>query len=232
MRWSSSFPTIVAFAQQRGARLPHCPVPGFLTGPRFDASPAFACAPVRRVARLSTRPTPFEVAETFTPELSPPQVTPRRSRVSLRSCLDPCCGGTCTRWDSAVMGCNFAPPAFAGFLATTRHSAPVPRLGTSPLGRSAPWRGSLGIGTTGSHVPQKSRSQADAAFMPDTTQVVSRAPPGLLPGYPPVPVSVSSRCLSTRHQRFTPVRLPDPYLTRSSAPFPHRSPRRLLTNAA
>jgi hypothetical protein len=30
---------------------------------------------------------------------------------------------------------------------------------------------------------------------------------------------VSSRCFSTRHQRFTRVRLPDPYLTRSSAPF-------------
>src|SRR4029453_15915065 len=26
-------------------------------------------------------------------------------------------------------------------------------------------------------------------------------------------------CFSTRHQRFTRVRLPDPYLTRSSAPF-------------
>jgi len=76
----------------------------------------------------------------------------------------------------------FAPPTFIGFLATTRHSAPVPRLGTSPLGRSAPLRGSLCIGTTGSHVPQKSPSQAHAAFMPDTTQVVSRAPPGLLPG--------------------------------------------------
>ena len=130
MRWSSSFPSIFAFAQQRGARLPHCPVPGFLTGPRFDASPAFACAPARRVARLSTRPTPFEVAETFTPELSPPQVTPRRSRVSLRSCLDPCCGGTCTRWDSAVMGCNFAPSGLPDFSAPTGRSVPVPRLGT------------------------------------------------------------------------------------------------------
>jgi hypothetical protein len=88
---------------------PSSPVPGFLTGPRFDASSAFAHAPAHRVARLSTRPTPYGAAETFTPKLSPPQVTPRRSRVSLRSCLDSCCGGTCIRWDSAVMGCNFAP---------------------------------------------------------------------------------------------------------------------------
>ena len=182
MHWSRPFPIIIAFAQQSRARLPHPLSLAFLTGPCFDASAAFAHAPARRVARLSTRPTPFGAAETFTPELSSPQVTPRRSRVSLRSCLDSCCDGTCIRWESAVMGCNFAPPTFVGFLATTRHSAPVPRLGTSPLERSTPLRGSLCIGTTGSHVPQKSRSQADAAFMPDTTQVVSRAPPGLLPG--------------------------------------------------
>ena len=94
-----------------------------LTGPRFDASAAFAHAPARRVARLSTRPTPFGAAETFTPELSSPQVTPRRSRVSLRSCLDSCCGGTCIRWESAVMGCNFAPRALPRLIARTGPSA-------------------------------------------------------------------------------------------------------------
>ena len=94
-----------------------------LTGPRFDASSAFAHAPARRVARLSTRPTPFGAAETFTPELSSPQVTPRRSRVSLRSCLDSCCDGTCIRWESAVMGCNFAPRALPRLLATSGPSA-------------------------------------------------------------------------------------------------------------
>ena len=94
-----------------------------LTGPCFDASTAFAHAPARRVARLSTRPTPFGAAETFTPELSSPQVTPRRGRVSLRSCLDSCCGGTCIRWESAVMGCNFAPRALPRFVATPDPSA-------------------------------------------------------------------------------------------------------------
>ena len=89
---------------------PSSPVPGFfLTGPRFDASAAFAHAPARRVARLSTRPTPFGAAETFTPELSSPQVTPRRSRVSLRSCLDSCCDGTCIRWESAVLPIGLTP---------------------------------------------------------------------------------------------------------------------------
>jgi hypothetical protein len=36
---------------------------------------------------------------------------------------------------------------------------------------------------------------------------------------------MSSISISTRHQRFTRVRLPDPHLTPSRAPFPHRSPR-------
>ena len=94
-----------------------------LTGPCFDASTAFAHAPARRVARLSTRPTPFGAAETFTPELSSPQVTPRRGRVSLRSCLDSCCGGTCIRWESAVMGCNFAPRALPRLIARSGPSA-------------------------------------------------------------------------------------------------------------
>ena len=138
MRWSSSFPTIFAFAQQRGARLPHRPVPGFLTGPRVDASPAFACAPARRVARLSTRPTPFEVAETFTPELAPPQVTPRRSRVALRSCLDPCCGGTCTRWESAVMGCNFASEQKVVSLGVGKSQPQGPWARTVSSARSTP----------------------------------------------------------------------------------------------
>jgi hypothetical protein len=106
---------------------PSSPVPGFLTGPRFDASAAFAHAPARRVARLSTRPTPFGAAETFTPELSSPQVTPRRSRVSLRSCLDSCCDGTCIRWESAVMGCNFAPGALPPFVARMAPSDSPPR---------------------------------------------------------------------------------------------------------
>jgi hypothetical protein len=164
VRWSSSFPTIFAFAQQRGARLPHCPVPGFLTGPRFDASPAFAFAPARRFARLSTRPIPFEVAETFTPELSPPQVTPRRSRVSLRSCLDPCCGGTCARWDSAVMGCNFASEAFPKdtapkYLLRDRDAIYsevftrcVARLGIPPVTTAprAPWQNPFGQRVSGS----------------------------------------------------------------------------------
>ena len=42
-----------------------------------------------------------------------PSFLPRRSPhgevgYHYGSCLDPCCGGTCTRWESAVMGCNVA----------------------------------------------------------------------------------------------------------------------------
>ena len=78
---------------------------------------------------------------------------------------------------------------------------------------------SLPIGTTGSHVPHESLDQTHAASMPDITRAVSRAPLGLIPGQTPCPVSMSPRLLSTRHQRFTCVRLPDPYLTRCSRAF-------------
>jgi len=47
VRWSSSFPTIIAFAQQRGTRLPRRPVPGFLTG-----------VPFRRITSLCLRSGP------------------------------------------------------------------------------------------------------------------------------------------------------------------------------
>ena len=47
MRWSSSFPTIIAFAQQCRTRLPRRPVPGFLTG-----------VPFRRITSLCLRSGP------------------------------------------------------------------------------------------------------------------------------------------------------------------------------
>ena len=62
------------------------------------------------------------------------------------------------------------------FIATTRHSAPVPRIGTCILTGASRLDSSLSIGTTGSHVPHKSLDQIHATFMPDTTQTVSRFP--------------------------------------------------------
>ena len=55
-------------------------------------------------------------------------------------------------------------------------SAPVPRIGTLALMGSSHLSFSLIIGTTGSHVPQKSLDQVRATFMPDAAQAVSRFP--------------------------------------------------------
>ena len=41
---------------------------------------------------------------------------------------------------------------------------------------------SLGIGTTGSHVPYKSLVRLRAAYMPDAARAVIRTPPALIPG--------------------------------------------------
>ena len=88
---------------------------------------------------------------------------------------------------------RFAPPALPGFVATTRRSAPVPRIGTLPLAVSATWgspldgragrspRPTAAFETTGSHVPHQSLSQARATSMPDATWAVSRSPPRLIP---------------------------------------------------
>ncbi|EQC00791.1 putative transposase [Photorhabdus temperata subsp. temperata M1021] len=82
-------------------------------------------------------------------------------------------------------------------------------------------RFSLCIGVTGSHVPHKSLDRLHAAFMPDAAQAVNRLPPALIPqerlhcGFDII------YTLSTHHQRFTFVRLFDPYLIGSRArPFP------------
>jgi hypothetical protein len=78
---------------------------------------------------------------------------------------------------------------------------------------------SLHIKATGSQVPHLSLNQDHATFMPDAKwavkQVASHSAPGLTtpPGFDVVPT------LSTLHQRFTRVRLLDPYLTESSSAF-------------
>src|SRR5450759_132262 len=58
------------------------------------------------------------------------------------------------------------PPRYRVFFATTRDSAPLPRLGTQALvGRPLELLPSHRV--TGSHVPHKSLNQGHAAFMPD-----------------------------------------------------------------
>ena len=78
----------------------------------------------------------------------------------------------------------------------------------------------LRIGATGSCVPYRSLSQSHAAFMPDAGWAISRhlpnpcsRNPSLYPGF-----DVASG-LTTRHQRFTYVRLLETHLTECSSAF-------------
>lgn len=68
--------------------------------------------------------------------------------------------------------------------------------------------------------------------MPDTARPVNGTPARLIPEQPQISGSDVTYLLTTLPQRFTCVRLPDPHLTALPPPFPHRSPRRSLTNAA
>ena len=80
---------------------------------------------------------------------------------------------------------------------------------------------SLSIGVTGSHVLHKSLDRLHAASMPDAAPAVNRLPPVLIPrerlhrGFDII------YTLSTVHQRFTFVRLFDPYLIGSRPTFSH-----------
>ena len=80
---------------------------------------------------------------------------------------------------------------------------------------------SLIIGTTGSRVPHNSPDQVRATFMPDAIQAVSRSLLDLSWSSVSPQFRHRRHLFSTPHQWFACARLPEPYLTRSSAgPFP------------
>ena len=102
------------------------------------------------------------------------------------------------------------------YYAPVRPSAPhrySPPRGSSTCGFS------LGIGAVGSHVPHESLVRARAAFMPTATWAGDRRPPGFIPGQRLDPGFDGVPTLSTRHQRFTHVRLPGPHLMESCSTF-------------
>src|SRR5216683_820061 len=110
---------------------------------------------------------------------------------------------------------------YSTFVPTTDAPAPVLRIGTLVLAVTDRLDFSLHIGTTGSCVPYRSPSQGHAAFMPDAGWAVGRLPPTLARGTEvQIPVSTSIEYVTTRHQRFTCVRLLEPYLTEFLPPFP------------
>lgn len=132
---------------------------------------------------------------------------------------------------------------------TTRPLRSTPVTGTSPLLRAGPPAGPASVldpsqclllgalpvahryaaGSIGTCLLLFHAEAADrthVACMPDTAWPINGHSPGSSRSSDNTPVSMSSVSLSTRQQRFTYVRLPDPHLTPLTAPFPHRSPRR------
>ncbi len=82
-------------------------------------------------------------------------------------------------------------PHYRTFIATTRRSAPLPRIGTLPLADSAAWGSPLRrprqhaagpIRARGSHVPHRSLNRARATSAPDTHLASTQAPARLFPG--------------------------------------------------
>ena len=117
----------------------------------------------------------------------------------------------------------------------------MPRIGTLPLAVSAAWgspsrrpvqhpagayRGDRFPRSTPE--PEPSSRHLYAGHHLGSKQ----APPRLIPGQQLDPGFDDAATLSTLHQWFTHVRLLGSHLTPSRAPFPRRSPPRLLTDAA
>ncbi|MEY9707848.1 hypothetical protein ACVI1J_010266 [Bradyrhizobium diazoefficiens] len=110
---------------------------------------------------------------------------------------------------------------YSAFVPNTGVSAPVLRIGTLLLAATSRLESSLHIGATGSYVPCQSLIRGHAAFMPDAGWAVGRLPPTLARGIDIlIPVSTSIEHVTTRHQRFTYVRLLGSHLTEFPPPFP------------
>src|SRR5450756_1252239 len=85
-------------------------------------------------------------------------------------------------------------------------------LGALPL--TTPNPAGRGIGTCLPTFHAAAADQARVAYMPDTTWPVNGSPPDSSQDRIHAPVSMSPTFrISTLHQRFTCVRLPDPHLT-------------------
>ena len=91
----------------------------------------------------------------------------------------------------------------------------MPRIGTQDLSGVSRSVVSLGIGATGSPVPQKSLTQIHAAFEPDAAWAGLQGTAHTHPGVTTTPGSDINHTLSAVHRRFAFVRLSGSYLTRS-----------------
>jgi len=111
-------------------------------------------------------------------------------------------------------------PRYRGFITTTNRSASTPRVGTQHLAVSATWCSSSyhpkpcgrRYRDLPSHVPCSSRRPGSRRLHAGHRPASKRAPARLIPGQGVRPGFDVTYWLSTLHQRFTCVRLPDPHL--------------------
>lgn len=89
------------------------------------------------------------------------------------------------------------------------------RIGTLDLSGASRLVFSLGIGTTGSPVPQKSLTQIHAAFEPDAAWAGLQDTAHTHPGVTTTPGSDINHTLSAVHRRFAFARLSGSHLTES-----------------
>src|SRR5680860_129688 len=112
-------------------------------------------------------------------------------------------------------------PHYRGFITTTNRSASTPRVGTQHLTVSAAWCSSSyhpkpcerRYRDLPSHVPCSSRRSGSRRLHAGHHLASKRAPARLIPGPVVRPGFDVIFWVSTLQQRFTCVRLPDPYLT-------------------
>src|ERR1019366_5864044 len=116
-------------------------------------------------------------------------------------------------------------PHYRGFITTTNRSASTPRVGTQHLAVSAAWCSSsyhpkpCGRRYQGlpSHVPCNSRRPGSRRLNAGHHLASKRVTARLIPGPSRCPSFDVIYGISTLRQRFTCVRLPDPYLTPEGA---------------
>jgi hypothetical protein len=106
------------------------------------------------------------------------------------------------------------------FTPTTGCPVPVPRIGTLALVGASRLSVSLGVGTTGSRVPQQSLIRVHAASKPGAARAGLQGAVRTCPGghYLPPGFDTVLR-ISARHQRFACARLSGSHLTGSSPAF-------------
>src|SRR4051812_27430801 len=130
--------------------------------------------------------------------------------------------GSSHRWLAGLLGRSVGSLPSAGVTRLRRYYEPVRPCAShrysAPQG-SAPWRSPLASRRQVPTFRTRASRWSHAVFMPVAARPVGRLPPSFVPGQQLEPGFGDVPTLSTRHQRFTRVRLTSAYLTSSPRLF-------------